>query len=231
MPLGHITAKGPEDHPLFSTEQRNTLTAQTYRDMSDREYLQRRDDYYESHPLANQISWRQYLENLADTEHNEIWEAETAATSQCCQTRSKSSSGVAEYYEFCTPVPQPSIKPNHGQGDRSCGRYNAGVRALQSPDTPGPPHQAQDEQFDPSKGRYNMGVRALRSPDTPLPPIQADNGQVDLAKGRYNTGVRGPRSLDGRCVTHAEPALEPFHSVFPRLEEDSPVSGCRHDAA
>lgn len=310
MPLNCIVATGSADNPPLLHEQRGTRMAQIYREMSDGEYLQHRDDYYAFHPLAKSRSWRQYLEDLADDEHEEMRQAETAARSRYCHTYSAfgphrayhggsytceslnygddSSHGHSgerivdrphceehmagqfgktnigglgtswsrEYRIWSEPemglngisnnnshtmseqeevrrerrpslqsnpldgigggeseprgredrnntaitglrdsrrpdlpptgysdininssgprhVPQPPLQPDHGHGRGSGGRYNAGVRALRSPETPRRSILANGKQAHPSKGRYNMGVRLPRSQAEPSPQDHA----------------------------------------------------------
>ena len=274
---------------------------QIYREMSDGEYLQHRHDHA-FHPLANSKSWRQYLEDLADDEYEEMREAETAARSRYCHTYSAFSpyrafhggshtsaslnygddsshghsggriedrphyeehmagqfggtnigglgaSWSREYRIWSEPEMglngisnndshtiseqeevrrerRPSLQSNplHGIGGgeseprgREEGSSTAitGLRDSRRPDLPptgysdininssGPQHVPQppsqpDHGHDRwSGGRYNAGVRALRSPETPRRSILANDKQAHPSKGRYNMGVRVPRSQD-----------------------------------
>ena len=160
--LRYPVTKGSEVHSLFSSEQSSTLIAQAHSDMSDREHFPHGDDdYCGSHPAANDPSWTQYLDHLADMEDNEIREADITARSHHHPTLSNASP------ETYTPTSQPSVESAQDPDRPSGGRYNAGVRALRSPASPRPSVDGGDGQVEPPKGRYNMGVRVPRAQDGP----------------------------------------------------------------
>ena len=94
MPLRDVVAQGSEDNCL-------SRMAQIYRNMGEEEYFQARDDYYAFHPEANHKSWRQYLEDLADEEYDEIREAEIAAGSRGGRTYSLSGPRRADHSGPC----------------------------------------------------------------------------------------------------------------------------------
>lgn len=113
MPFRYIVAESTKDHPRFPHEHMNTRIAQNYTDMSDREYYQRRDEYYEFRPVANHMSWRQYLEDLAENEYGEIMgmgyenilEAETTRWSRYDRAYSPPGSRRVDRGESCTSAP------------------------------------------------------------------------------------------------------------------------------
>lgn len=109
MPLEHIVAKGPQDHPRFSHELKRTRTAFIYGEMSGVECFQARDEYYALHPAAERKSWRKYLEDLAGDEYDEMLKAEATTRSRYARKDFPPSPGRAERVESC----QGSVSPLH----------------------------------------------------------------------------------------------------------------------
>lgn len=306
MPTKYILvlAKSTEDHPLFPYEHWDTRVARFYTDMSDREYFQRRDEYYEFHPAAKHKSWRQHLEDLADDDFGTISEAEYEKTMAAdiahwrrCRRIYSPSSGprVADEDDISQGSGRGRFEYSWHQEEDIADRISdidIGGRSSQRDAKPSEsralvPHQRNpyDEEYQPessedaysdhggpwagrrdstgsglpllgysgvsmspnrsrrgpqpsaqpdhggdrlSGGRYNAGVRALRSPDTPRRSARADDEKAHSSKGRYNMGVRAPRSQDGpsrQGSVRADRAPQAIDSVFSRLEEEKPASG------
>ena len=278
--------------------------------MSDREYFQCREEYYEFHPAAKHKSWRQHLEELADDDYGVILEAEYenmtgADITHCRRCRriyspsaprvadeddysqgsgrgrfeytnrwkheediadrigdidiggypSQQDAKASEYRASVSRQPNPYDEEHRPDSSEDTNRDRRGAGATRRDSTgfslpllgysevsmgpnrfrrePQPSAQPDHERDRLSVGRYNAGVRALRSPDTPQRSVRADNEKAHSSKGRYNMGVRAPRSQDGpfrQGNVSAERAPQAVDSVSSQLEEKKPASGCSRPA-